>query len=213
MTVELARNGLSIHRELVSNPIYYREALQYNGGGFYRAVLGFETLWDLKIEQDLNLSLDYFLTAHREKGLYYLSELTATKDFTLNGWKWFRGIPPDPAIFKTGMLWPMEVEEGDLFTARVNLLDHPFRVDIEKADGQITTIPYMRYKKLVARHFKIRKKGYDEKIPHKSRRRALPPLSTARRKPRLRVVKNHGNEIAIKKLDVELSYMPERQRR
>lgn len=155
-TIELDKDGLGRYQQLTNNPIYYENILKFCGGDLYRAALGYEKMWDRKTERKLMLCLDYFLTDLRDREQYYLEELTVTKPLKLHGVKWFRGIAPQDLTFD--LQWVYELKPGESITARINLLDKPFHVDIEQSDGSIHTIPYLKYRKYLFSHLKPKRK-------------------------------------------------------
>lgn len=149
IAIELDREGLGKYREYAENPIYYRNCLQYMGGELYRAILGYETIWDKQAEADLMLALDYVLTDFRERELYYIEEMEIVRDFKMHGIKWVKSVPPKELDFN--LQWPFDLKRGEKVTVRVNLLDRPNHVDIERGNGEVFTIQFLRYEKFKER--------------------------------------------------------------
>lgn len=143
-TIEVdPRRKLGRYVSLAENPIYYYGALQYCGGSFYRAALGYETLWDVETEAKLMLCLDYLMSKHELAGHYYIEEIKCNGTMTMHGLPWKRGIMPEH--FQFHLLYPFKLNWGESITARVNLLDKPNHVDLERANGEVFSITLMRY--------------------------------------------------------------------
>ncbi len=156
MAIELDGAGLGRYRDLADNPIYYYNAIQYAGGGFYRAALGYEVIWDRKAEGVLDLCLDYVLTKVDRDNAYYLDELEIAKDVQLHGVIWPRGVAPQNLSF--AIQWPLDLTAGEKLTVRVNLLDKPHHVDLERSNGEVFTISFLRYQNYLSMGM-FKKKG------------------------------------------------------
>lgn len=138
------------------NPIYYQNAFQFLGGGFYRRILGYENLWDRDYEGRMNKALDYVLTDLEKRRSYYLEDLVVNRDAAIHGIKWVRGLAPRKLEFNTQ--WIYELKANERLTVRVNLLDKPNHVDIERENGEVFSVQYLRYQNYKNRsHFKNRK--------------------------------------------------------
>lgn len=144
MTIELNPQGLARYKPLFNNPIYYFHSLQYVGGDFYRAVLGYETIWDRDYENDLIVSLDKLLTQLNETGEYYFEDVRTIRKHYIQASKWYRGIKPSNP-FARRVQRIHHLPSGLEGLARINLVDKPHHVDLEFEDGQIFTISFMRY--------------------------------------------------------------------
>lgn len=154
MSVELDRDQLLKYRELANNPIYYYNAIQYTAGSFYRAVLGYEILWDKRKEAELMLCLDYYLTHLSDEGSYYGETLKTTRDVMVWGIPWTRAVAPrNLSSFK--LEWPFELQRGEVLQTRINLLDKPYHVDVERPSGEVFTISYPRYQNFKDQHCKL----------------------------------------------------------
>ena len=199
MAIEQDRAGLGKYVRLTDNPLYYYNALQYTGGSLYRASLGYEIFWDKQVEAQLMLCLDYLLTDYRDKQLYYIEEFTALTDLNQHGIKWHRGLAPQTLNFD--MMWPFEIKKGERYTARVNLLDKPNHVDLELPNGEIYTLQFLRYQRLLT---KFRRRGsYVKRTTTANRPTSIPGSKS----PSLSLVNKIGQHFSLKKLPVKLSYM------
>lgn len=158
MAIELDGTGLGKYRHLANNQIYYYNVLQHMGGDFYRRVLGYEVLWDLQVERKMMLCLDYYMLKKSESREYYLEELKVNKTTRIHGIRWPRGIAPQTNRFD--LQWPFDLKEGESITARINLLDKPHHVDLERSNGEVFTIQYLRYKNYLIDIFR-RKQRYE----------------------------------------------------
>lgn len=142
MSIELNPQGLARYEHLFNHPIYYYHALQYMKGSFFRAVLGYETIWDKDYENSLVRQLDHTLHFHMERKEYFFESIIFTKQTKVFGTLWVRGV-------KTGfeMLHQKrkDIAIGQRALARINLLDKPNHVDLDFDDGSVWTIPYVRY--------------------------------------------------------------------
>lgn len=142
MSIELHSQGIARYAPLASNPIYYFHAIQYTNGDFYRAILGYENVWDKDYETALVKSLDYILHYHDKRHEYYFEELVFNTETFLYGIPWRRGIKPALDFRATAS---RRMERGSRAFARINLLDNPHHVDIEFEDGSVMTVAYLRY--------------------------------------------------------------------
>lgn len=142
IAVELHPQGIVRYKPLYENPIYYFYAFQFRGGDFYRAVLGYETIWDEEFEDKLVSDLDNHLSKLRDLKLYYFEDIEILGDRTLIGLVWKRGVKPRVNFRMRGR---MEVLSGTRALARINLADRPHHVDVQFEDGQIITMILMDY--------------------------------------------------------------------
>lgn len=163
IAIELDRAGLGKYKRLATNQIYWMNALQYCGGEFYRKALGYEVLWDRLVERRMMLCLDFYMTKQREAGLYYGEEIKVIKKTRIHGVLWRRGIAPQTPSF--GLQWAFDLEVGESLTARINLLDKPYHVDIERGNGEVFTIQFARYKNYLIDIFR-RKPRYERRTNH-----------------------------------------------
>lgn len=152
MSIELDRVNLARYRHLSDNPVYFYNCLTFCGGSLYRAILGYEVLWDRRKEEELMLCLDYFLTTQQDRNLYYTEELKVTRDFRTHGVAWPRGIAPRTLRFD--LQWAYEIKAGESLTARINMLDKPYHVDIERGNGEVFSLQLPRYHQLLERFCK-----------------------------------------------------------
>lgn len=150
MSIELNPQGVARYKDLANNPIYYFHALQYTNGELYRAIFGYEKIWDKDYEDKLMLILDYVLNRYDERNEYYFENVTSEISLSLKGLVWKNGVKPKVYF---GMKWPVRIPRGFKIMARVNKLDAPFHVDLEFEDGRILTIPYLTYKNLKDRRY------------------------------------------------------------
>lgn len=161
MSIELSPYSVARYRELSDNPIYYLNAIQYVNGGLFRAALGYEVLWDRKLEERMELALDYFLTRLNDQRDYYLEEIVFSKGITIHGLPWKRRVKPK---FNFSSKWPREVKRGERALARVNRLDGRYHVDLDfDQSGDVITITYMDYERLKRGHVKSLEKPRNEK--------------------------------------------------
>jgi hypothetical protein len=189
MAIELDRaSPISKYRALADNALYYFNALQYMAGGFYRAALGFEVIYDRRREDELNLCLDYFLTNLIDQKLYYFETLKVLRTTRLYGQRWHREIAPKTHTFD--LSWPYELERGEALVCRVNCIDKPNHVDIERVEtGEVFSVPVVSYYHFKARHCQT--KGTDIRERQSSRSRGSKTTKTAGR-TRLSLVKTGG---------------------
>jgi hypothetical protein len=145
MSIELHWQGLKAFRDLAENPLYYLNAIQYTNGELYRAIFGYEFLWDREYEGEIMLALDYYLTELDKRGHYYLEEVKVDRPFTLEGRKWRDGLKPKPLTFQKTALAKDRIPSGLRATARVNTMDVPSHVDIEFDNGAIYSVNYIKY--------------------------------------------------------------------
>lgn len=166
MAIELDKTGLARYKKLAENPLYYQNAFNYCGGSLFRAILGYEQVWDKAFEERLMLCLDYLLTDFEDIGRYFMLELTAASDLVVYGLCWPRSVCPQ--TFKFDVQWPYELQKGEKLVCRVNMLDWPYRADFERANGEVFSIPYRRfYSNLLNRKF-LRSER-DKKPQHQKR--------------------------------------------
>lgn len=158
MALEQDAEGLAKYRNLADNPLYYDNAIQYCGGEFYRAVLGYEVLWDRKVERSLVMTLDYLLTSLKETGAYRLDDVKVQASTKIYGIQWQNGVAPQMLNFD--LLWPYRLKAGENLLARVNLVDKPNHVDLERSTGEVFTIPFIRYQNCLNNKI-FRRKGPD----------------------------------------------------
>lgn len=147
-TVHLAKYA----KKHALNPIYFQNSFIYLGGGLYRRILGYDVLWDKEAEAKLQKALDFYLTRVDTDGSYYFEKLEVTADFKLFGIRWHREVCPQ--AFKFDLQWPFEMKTGEKLLARVNLLDKPNHVDIEREDGTVFSIQLLTYLNQLSKHFK-----------------------------------------------------------
>lgn len=203
ISVEL--NPQDHYKHLYNHPIYYYHAFQYTRGGFYRAVFGYEKLWDKDYEESLTLALDYILTNHLNRREYYFEEITTERTFTLYGWRWDRGIKPKRIDFDYE--WATLLPAQCRATARINLLDQPSHVDIEfHESGEIYSVSYMRYLTWKKQNF-IRSLTYAP--------RAKPDRSSASHDkcPKAAGLERPGRKDAFKAIHASVPSMRQRFRR
>jgi len=143
IAVEQDPAGLGKYKRLRTNPIYYENSLKYCGGSLYRAALGYDIIWNKQNEEDMISALDFLLTSYRFKETYFTEEIRATQPVKLHGVKWNRGVPPKDFSFRTQ--WPITIFSGEGLTARINALDKPHRVDIERVNGEVFSISLIKY--------------------------------------------------------------------
>lgn len=175
MSMEQDPSGLGKYARFKDHFIYYQNALNYCGGELYRAVLGYENLWDRKAERQLMLCLDFYLQQQVDKRKYYLEETTVKQSLLIHGVKWPRQIPPKTLNFD--LQWPFQLQEGEALISRINLLDKPYHVDIERSNGEIFTVPFTRYQNLVDNGMfkrKPRKENYEKRSRSATTRTATP---------------------------------------
>lgn len=211
ITIELDRDGIMLYRELANNPIYWKEAIQYTGGSLYRAALGYELLWDRKAEEKLISNLDYQLTRHENNGHYFIEEMKVMRDHTCYGIPWIRGVKHEQRAWFAKQ-WPFKLREGENLTIRVNLLDAPYHVDIEQADGQVHTMRYMAYRFLLKHIFKRKRMPSNEKSTNKPRPGTNPKATAYSGKPGLSLVKPNGRRKPFERSAVKLSFMQQTKR-
>jgi hypothetical protein len=204
MSLELNPQGVKRYMHLFNHPIYYLYALQFLGGNLFRAILGYENLWDLPLEEKLVHDLDKHLCDLAEKELYYLEEIEFKETSKFFGTRWPKGVKR-PVIF-TKQKWK-RVERGCRALARVNLIDKPNHVDIEFSNGEVWSIYLMHYlnlKKYRVRSLdhadkpKPKQNGNDEK---NGERGEAPKAKSACRL------------VAVKAVDVKLPRLRQRFRR
>lgn len=195
--------------KLANNPLYYINAIQFTNGELYRAVLGYELLWDRKTERDLMLCLDYILTLHLNEETYYFEELTVTTETRIHGVKWPRGIAPRVLAFETQ--WPYELKTGEKLLARVNCLDKPNHVDVERVStGEVFTlqlVKYLRYRE------KLMKGNRDYEERRKRRRGSEKKSFNGPETASLRLVGKTGKEKPVGHLSSKLHHLQEGLRR
>lgn len=154
ITVELHAQGVKRYLALVENPLYYLNAFQYTNGELYRAILGYETIWDKEVEDSLMTQLDFFLNRVAKRREYFLEEIVFDRTAEIRGLLWKRGIKPK-ITFRVGL--PQQealIPSGSYALARTNLLDKPRHVDIEFDDGTIFTVPLIHYLELKKKHIR-----------------------------------------------------------
>jgi hypothetical protein len=144
MSIELHPQGVARYKHLVDNPIYYFYSFQYVNGDLYRAIFGYEVMWDKEYEDKLVLSLDYLLYRHSERREYYIEEIQFISWVKLRGFIWRDGVKPKLTRGISFQARPI-VKRGTRATARVNLLDKPNHVDIHFYDDQIISVSLMDY--------------------------------------------------------------------
>lgn len=130
--------------KIQDNPIYYYYALQYRAGSLYRAVLGYEEVWNREAETKLVRGLDIYLGQLQERTLYYFEDIVTNRRFYCKGLAWRRGVKP-PLRFLLKNLSTIWYPEGTAITARINLEDAPNHVDLEFPDGRVMSVSYMNY--------------------------------------------------------------------
>jgi hypothetical protein len=151
MSVELHGQGQVRYIPLIGNPIYYFYALQFTQGSLYRAIFGWERLWDRELEADMMQRLQSHLEKLAKQKLYYLEEIEFIHAAMLRGTPWTRGVPRQLDHRKQ---YPLAIKCGARALARVNLVDKPNHVDIEFKDGTVFSISYTRYLNLKRNHIR-----------------------------------------------------------
>ncbi len=206
MSVELDESGLGRYRDLSLNPIYYYNAITFCGSSFYRKALGYEVIWDKKAEATLVNCLDYLLHKYEEDGDYYFEELKVKQDTRMHGEVWPRGLPPKTLTF--AQQWPFELKRGETLTARINLLDKPYHVDLERSTGEVFSIHYPRY--AIFRNKLCKVKGNARRESNKWR--SKPPTNgpQGRKREGLSLVKQLSHEDPIKTIPNKLSSLRQR---
>jgi len=203
IALELDKAGLGKYRRLKDNPIYYYNALTHLGGSLYRAALGYEAVWDRRAEQNLVLCLDYLLAKYREEDSYYLEEISVKGPIRLYGLIWPRGIAPKTYAFD--LQWPFELKDGENLQVRVNLLDKPNHVDLERENGEVFSIQFMRYQNY------LNSGAFKRKGPYNVNRSKSTKSSTnahqGRKRKSLSLVSQLINEDAPQALSVRMHRM------
>ena len=197
MAIETDRAGVGKYfNRYRDNAIYYENSLKYLGGELYRAILGYDLVWDKKTERNLMLCLDYLMTRYQERDEYYFEELIVTKEVMIHGVTWHRGIAPKKLAFE--LQWPHQLKPGQRITARVNCLDKPNHVDLELPDGTVFTlqlIKYLRYRETVLKGTK----GYERPRRQKTTSSFTSPKGTG-----LSLVTKYGNKKPARKISLKL---------
>lgn len=206
MALEQDAEGLFKYKTLADNPIYYQNAIQYCGGELYRTILGYELIWDQNAERTLMLCLDFFCADLENRGLYWLEEIKVIKTQKIHGVSWPRGIAPQELRFD--LMWAYGLKEGESLTARVNLVDKPNHVDLERASGEVFTIPYIRYENYITNNLFKRKKVYEDKILSRATKRTSSPKTKG-----LKLVKRASREDPSQSPPSQLLNLSQRQRR
>ncbi len=142
--IELHPQGPKRYMHLIDNPIYYFYGFNYVGGSFYRALFGYEALWDEDLENSHVDHLDAFLKRSAQQRDYYLEEISFAYRTKVWGISWPRRVKP-VTNFNFRALQKKLVQRGERALARINCLDAPFHVDIEFSDGEIFSVSYQRY--------------------------------------------------------------------
>ena len=161
IAVEQDPAGLGKYKRLRTNPLYYENSLKYCGGSLYRAALGYDLIWNKQNEEDMISALDFLLASYRYKETYFTEEIRATQPVKLHGVKWSRGVPPKDFSFDTQ--WPITIFSGEGLTARINAIDKPHRVDIERVNGEVFSISLIKYLRFQDTQILRRKDGLKRK--------------------------------------------------
>jgi hypothetical protein len=193
------------YNHLINNPIYYFHAFQYTHGELYRAVLGYEKIWDHKLEKDLMMALDFMMCKWASDKKYYLEEIVINRKTYIEGVKWFRGIKPTPLNLQ--LRYRFKKARNCRALARINTLDQPFHVDLEFANGDIFTMPYISYITLKLNK-KIRSLDHANDTSRKTESHAENDGHSA-----VKRLESLGREIAIKAIHGQLSGLRQRVRR
>jgi hypothetical protein len=121
MSIELHPQGLARYEHLFKHPIYYYSAFQYMRGSLYRAVLGYETIWDKEYENSLIRQLDHVLHYHMEKQDYYLEDVKFIINADVFGCPWKRGVARKFSFTEQHRKF---INAGQRAVCRINLLDN-----------------------------------------------------------------------------------------
>lgn len=133
------------HPEYLINRLYYANSTQYMGGSFYRAVLGYETIWDREYESQLVKSLDYHLSLLKKRKTYYFEELVFKRQTSIKGFQWERGVKPVISRLDLPALEEKNVAQYTTALARINRVDSPAHVDVDFSDGSTWTFSIARW--------------------------------------------------------------------
>lgn len=136
------------YNHLIENPLYYFNAFQYTHGELYRAIFGYEQLWDKNYEKDLMMALDFMMCFWAKKRDYYIEEIFIDRRVYLEALPWLRGVKPRSLNLMQRKRFKVNCNRA---TARVNALDRPFHVDVQLYTGEIFTVPYAIYMNLKGR--------------------------------------------------------------
>ena len=131
-------------RPKISNPLYYYNHCQYLNSGFFRAVLGLETVWDKEKEAKLNKELDYVLSRAEKRLEHELAVYEIINPVTVAGVLWLGGIFPEDSLKgfspRTSATGVMKLKAKERVTVRKLDDDEWYRVDVENSSGRVLTI-------------------------------------------------------------------------
>jgi hypothetical protein len=217
ITIELEKKaGAGRYLALLSNPLYYFYAFQYVGGSLYRAMWGYETFWDRKLDEKFVRTLDIVLNRYSERREYYFEEIEFTSFCKLKGQPWQRQVKPDPLnVFITETIY---IPRGTRALARINRLDSPKHVDIEVNDpSQVISSAYFHYHDLkdrgVIKVLNRKKKTYEKHGPNPDDSKPTGTASTKAKSGQSYAVEGTGKNVPTARLPFDVSYLQKRLQR
>jgi len=201
MSIELHPQGVVRYLHLNSNPIYYYYAFQFTYGDFYRAIFGYEHLWDEAYETQLIVKLDELLSYLHDRKLYYFEDLKCLRKVKIYGLEWKRGIKPITNFLATK---PRHISRGERILARINLLDKPHHVDLEFENGDVMTVSFMRFLRWKQKNLRSLNETSTGKTSNASKDApsGTPPE-----------IKGFGGEFSTERPNPQLPSLPKRRRR